>query len=78
MYIIIIDMVLCRDTGLCNMRPNTYFKKLAQSQSIGNFITLPRIVAVRHQLLQCYVYATDGSILDLIPEIGPDKDYNYK
>ena len=55
---------------------HSYFKKLAQS--IGNFINLPWTVAMRHQLLQCYEYATDGSILDLNPEIGPGKDYNYK
>ena len=51
---------------------HSYFKKLAQS--IGNFINLPWTVPMRHQLLQCYEYATDGSILDLNPEIGPGKD----
>ena len=56
---------------------HSYFKKLAQS--IGNFINLPwTVVAMRHQLLQCYEYATDGSILDLNPKIEPGKDYNYK
>ena len=40
---------------------------------IGNFINFPWTVVMRHQLLQCYEYVTDGSILDANPEIGPGK-----
>ena len=58
-----------RDTGQCGSyeAKHCYFKKLAQS--VGNFINLPWTVAMRHQMLQCYEYSCDASILDLRPEI---------
>ena len=51
---------------------HSYFKKLAQS--VGNFINLPWTVAMRHQMLQCYEYSSDNSIIDRNPEVGPGKD----
>lgn len=46
-----------------------YFKKTAQA--VGNFINLPWTLATRHQMLQCYHYASHHSLLEQEIEIGP-------